>query len=78
MTESIRLSRVITEYLSVGGLFNPELMEHEKVRDLLIECRTEISRIPKLEKCVALLSSMVVCGERHSDTSQKVVNEAMS
>jgi hypothetical protein len=29
----------ITEYLSAGGLFNPELMEHEKVRDLLIECR---------------------------------------
>lgn len=29
----------ITEYLSVGGLFNPELMEHDKVRDLLIECR---------------------------------------
>jgi hypothetical protein len=29
----------ITEYLSAGGLFNPELMEHQKVRDLLIECR---------------------------------------
>jgi hypothetical protein len=29
----------ITEYLSLGGFFNPELMDHEKVRDLLIECR---------------------------------------
>ena len=29
----------ITEYLSLGGLFNPELMDHDKVRDLLIECR---------------------------------------
>jgi hypothetical protein len=29
----------ITEYLSLGGLFNPELMEHDKVRDLLIDAR---------------------------------------
>lgn len=29
----------ITEYLSAGGLFNPELANHEAVRDLLIECR---------------------------------------
>jgi hypothetical protein len=32
----------ITEYLSAGGLFNPEFMEHQKVRDLLIECRKEL------------------------------------
>lgn len=29
----------IDDYLSSGGLFNPELMDHEKVRDLLIEAR---------------------------------------
>lgn len=29
----------ITEYLVMGGLFNPELANHEAVRDLLIECR---------------------------------------
>jgi hypothetical protein len=29
----------INNYLQVGGLFNPELMEHHKVRDLLLECR---------------------------------------
>lgn len=29
----------ITEYLATGGLFNPELANHEAVRDLLIECR---------------------------------------
>jgi len=67
-----------TKLKSENESLRNEGLEHEKVRDLLIECRTEISRIPKLEKCVALLSSMVVCGERHSDTSQKVVNEAMS
>jgi hypothetical protein len=33
----------ITEYLSVGGLFNPELMEHQKVRDLLIDCRKALN-----------------------------------
>lgn len=33
----------ITEYLSVGGLFNPEAMEHDKVRDLLIDCREALS-----------------------------------
>lgn len=28
----------ITEYLACGGLFNPDLMEHDKVRQLLIDC----------------------------------------
>ena len=34
----------ITNYLSAGGLFNPELMEHTKVRDLLIACRAVLTR----------------------------------
>lgn len=29
----------VTEYLSSGGLFNPEMMEQDKVRNLLIDCR---------------------------------------
>lgn len=29
----------ITGYLSMGGLFNPELADHDTVRDLLRECR---------------------------------------
>jgi hypothetical protein len=33
------LSDRITEYLTMGGLFNPELANHVAVRDLLIECR---------------------------------------
>ena len=32
----------IAEYLQRGGLFNPEMMEHDKVRDLLMGCRQEI------------------------------------
>lgn len=42
-----KLEDKITEYLSAGGMFNPELMEHEKVRDLLIKCREEIKRLRK-------------------------------
>jgi hypothetical protein len=33
------IQNLITEYLTAGGLFNPEMMEHEKVRDLLIAIR---------------------------------------
>lgn len=35
----------INEYLTCGGLFNPELMEHEKVKDLILECKDEITRL---------------------------------
>jgi len=35
----------ITEYLNNGGLFNPELMDHSKVRDLLIDCRKHIDTL---------------------------------
>jgi hypothetical protein len=45
----------IQSYLGNGGLFNPELMEHEKVRDLLMDCRTEIERLEKLEKHAAIM-----------------------
>lgn len=35
----------ITEYLSVGGLFNPEMMNHDKVRDILIDCRDALTSL---------------------------------
>ena len=35
----------INDYLSCGGLFNPELMEHEKVRALLLDCREELMEL---------------------------------
>ena len=37
------LSQRITDYLSGGGLFNPELANHDAVRDLLIDCRAALS-----------------------------------
>ena len=33
----------ITDYLLKGGMFNPEYMEHEKVRYLLIDCREALA-----------------------------------
>lgn len=36
---SASISDEISEYLQLGGLFNPELMDHDKVRDLLMRAR---------------------------------------
>lgn len=35
----------IQEYLESGGLFNPELMDHDKVRDLLISSLNDIKKL---------------------------------
>ena len=35
----------IDSYLANGGLWNPELANHDVVRDLLIDCRTELTTI---------------------------------
>jgi hypothetical protein len=37
------LEQRITAYLSGGGLFNPELADHDRVRDLLIDCRAALA-----------------------------------
>jgi hypothetical protein len=37
------LEKRISNYLSSGGLFNPESMEHEKVRDLIMDCRDALA-----------------------------------
>ena len=37
----------INEYLSNGGFFNPELMDHVKVRDLLMDARDELVHLEK-------------------------------
>jgi len=31
------LQERVQDYLSNGGLFNPEMMEHDKVRDLIMD-----------------------------------------
>ena len=37
--QKLELYDKITEYLALGGLVNPELMDHQKVRDLMMEIR---------------------------------------
>lgn len=40
-----QISERITDYLSSGGLFNPELMDHQAVRDLMLMAREEIDEL---------------------------------
>ena len=40
------LAQRITDYLSSGGLFNPEMAIHDRVRDLLIDCRDALAAEP--------------------------------
>lgn len=35
----------IQDYLANGGLFNPEMMEHDKVRALLLDCREALVQV---------------------------------
>jgi hypothetical protein len=47
----------LTEYCLHGGLYNPELMQHDKVRDLLIDCRDEIAaEIEQLREAIRSLA----------------------
>lgn len=44
MIDQQELQYRIQSYLCAGGLFNPEMMEHNKVRDLIMDCRDFISQ----------------------------------
>lgn len=37
----------IASYLGNGGLFNPEYMDHDKVRDLILDLRAELDFLRK-------------------------------
>lgn len=47
----------IQQYLSNGGLFNPELMEHDKVRDLIRDCREEITQLREIAFDIAMMDT---------------------
>jgi hypothetical protein len=47
----------IQNYLGSGGLFNPELMEHDKVRDLIRDCREEIIQLREIAFDIAMIDS---------------------
>ena len=38
-SDAKKISEEITQYLSLGGLVNPELADHDAVRDLLMDAR---------------------------------------
>lgn len=42
----------ITEYLLTGGLFNPEMAIHDEVRNLLIDCRDELTTQSQLKEAL--------------------------
>ena len=42
-TPETKALRLIQEYLEMGGAFNPELMEHDKVRDMVMIARDELA-----------------------------------
>jgi chromosome segregation ATPase len=44
-TQKTNVIERIKDYLLSGGVWNPELAIHDNVRDLIIDCRTEIERL---------------------------------
>lgn len=44
----------IRRYLSFGGMNHPEMMNHQQVRDLVIDCRDEIDRLNDTNSELAL------------------------
>jgi hypothetical protein len=57
------IAELLTEYLLHGGLYNPELMQHDKVRDLLIDCRDEIARLREaIRRLAEQDATLSVCG----------------
>lgn len=56
----------ITDYLSAGGLFNPEMMEHDKVRELIMDARTELSRLKEERRWIPV-------SERLPDVHRRVL-----
>ena len=48
--------KMVQSYLSNGGLFNPELMPHDKVRDMVIACRDELEA--KVQECERLKTAI--------------------
>jgi len=58
----IKLYNEINDYLSSGGLVNPELMDHTKVRDLLIECRDLLVVALRAER-YEFIKEDIMCGD---------------
>ncbi len=73
------LSARIDEYFGNGGLFNPELMDHAKVRDLLVDVRAHLTTLAAenarlravIDHTQDHLAAMNRSGEISDDTYEK-------
>jgi hypothetical protein len=77
MTESdnriAEIAARITAYLIGGGLFNPEMANHDAVRDLLIDCRAALSD-PVIRQQIeneALERAAKVCESRQANRRER-------
>lgn len=50
MSDTPSVTERITAYLKGGGLFNPDLANHDAVRDLLIDCREALAAALKAKE----------------------------
>lgn len=57
----------IQNYLGNGGLFNPEMMEHDKVRDLMIDLRNHLDGV---ESAVKTMDERAVEYHQHGLTER--------
>lgn len=83
--EAMNLQQRITDYLSGGGLFNPELANHVAVRDLLIDCRKALAEQPAqptwvglTDREVELLDGMIEVQLNHANQCGRMANRVMA
>jgi hypothetical protein len=76
------LEHKITEYLSVGGLCNPELMGHDKVRSIIMECRDMLAvqreRIESLDQGQSRIAAIANDMERQRDDAMDSLQKEQS
>ena len=72
-----QIKQRLASYFGNGGLFNPEMMDHDKVRDLIQDCRTALEgqeqRIRDLEQPMELTNPQAIL--RHNSRLQKENNQ---
>jgi len=71
-----KASNQITEYLSVGGLFNPEVMnqtQHDAVRDTLMAARDDIVRLERENN--ALRAKVAELEQDKARLEEEILNE---
>jgi hypothetical protein len=75
MSLSQELRQRVRDYLGNGGLFNPELMEHDKVRSLLLDVADALDA---QEAEIARLRDEVAAAEEQKDAYASGVAEGMA